>query len=85
MPQLIGLPSRQSQNHRMPLINGVIVQPMIPAIKAKSSNTIQRSISGPAPLSETLLFKRFSAVISYGRCFSLTTGDPPMVAKVKRY
>lgn len=43
-PQLMSMPSRQSQYQRTALTNGVMHQPMMPAMKAKSSVTHQKSI-----------------------------------------
>jgi hypothetical protein len=46
-PQLISLPSRQSQYQVTALVKGTIVQPIIPAIKVKISTTLQKSIALP--------------------------------------
>ncbi len=43
-PQLMSMPSRQSQYHNTAFTNGVIVQPMMPAIKAKISKIAQKSM-----------------------------------------
>lgn len=40
----MGAPSLQSQYHRMPFTNGVVIQPMMPDINASISKISQGSI-----------------------------------------
>jgi hypothetical protein len=40
-------PSRQSQYHKTALVKGVIVQPMMPAMKAKIKTLNQKSTMSP--------------------------------------
>ncbi len=44
MPQLIGVPSRQSQYHKTALVNRDTNHPMIPAKKVNINIIIQKSI-----------------------------------------
>lgn len=52
-PQFISLPSLHSQNHQTPLMNTLLVQPIMPVIKATIRITVQKSIAvGVYALSE---------------------------------
>lgn len=47
LPQLISLPSRHSQNHQTPLVKILLVQPIMPVMKATIRMIDQKSISCP--------------------------------------
>lgn len=49
LPQSISLPSRHSQNHQTPLVKTLVVQPIMPVMKATIRMIDQKSISCPQP------------------------------------